>query len=54
MNVLSLRGGYISSNDESGLTFGIGVSQFNFTFDYAYTPYGIFDNVQRMTARFSF
>jgi hypothetical protein len=53
MNVLSLRAGYISNNDESGLTFGMGVSQFGFAFDYAYTPYGIFDNVQRMTARFS-
>jgi hypothetical protein len=53
MNVLSLRGGYISKNDESGFTFGVGVSQFGFSFDYAYTPYGIFDKVQRMTARFS-
>jgi len=53
MNVLSLRGGYISKNDESGFTFGVGISQFGFSFDYAYTPYGIFDKVQRMTARFS-
>jgi len=53
MNVLSLRGGYISKNDESGFTFGVGISQYGFAFDYAYTPYGIFDNVQRMTARFS-
>lgn len=51
MNVLALRGGYISNNDESGLSFGIGVSHYGVTFDYAYTPFGVFDKVQRMTAR---
>ncbi|MBN1561846.1 PorV/PorQ family protein [candidate division KSB1 bacterium] len=53
MNTLSLRSGYISNNDESGFSFGIGVSVIGFSFDYAYTPFGIFDTVQRMTARFS-
>ena len=53
MNMLSLRGGYISSNDESGFSFGIGISQYGFGFDYAYTPFGVFDKVQRFTARFS-
>jgi opacity protein-like surface antigen len=53
MGVLSLRGGYVSNNDESGLTFGIGVSYFGVTFDYAQTPFGVFDKVRCMTARFS-
>ncbi len=53
MNLLSLRGGYVSNNDENDVTYGIGISQFGFTFDYAYTPFGIFDKVHRMTARFS-
>jgi hypothetical protein len=53
MNIFSLRGGYISSNDESGFSFGVGISQFGFAFDYAYTPFGVFDKVQRFTARFS-
>lgn len=53
MNTLSLRSGYISNNDESGFSFGFGVSVIGLTIDYAYTPFGIFDNVQRMTARFS-
>ena len=53
LNVLSLRGGYVSNNDESGFSFGLGLSSFGLTFDYAYTPFGVFDNVQRMTARFS-
>jgi hypothetical protein len=53
MNVLSLRGGYISSNDESGFSFGLGVAYMGVGLDYAYTPFGLFDNVQRMTARFT-
>jgi hypothetical protein len=53
MNLLSLRGGYMSSNDENGLTFGMGVSYLGICLDYAYTPFGVFDNVQRMTVRFS-
>jgi len=53
LDALSLRGGYISNNYESGFSFGIGFSYFGLAFDYAYTPFGVFDNVQRMTARFS-
>jgi len=53
LNALSLRSGYVSNNDESGFSFGIGVSYFGLTFDYSYTPFGVFDKVQRMTARFS-
>lgn len=53
MEFFSIRGGYSSSNDENDFTFGLGVSKFGFTFDYAYTPFGVFDNVQRFTARFS-
>jgi hypothetical protein len=53
LNVLSLRGGYVSNTDESGFSFGVGLSYFGLTFDYAYTPFGVFDNVQRMTARFA-
>jgi len=60
MKVLSLRGGYIFGNSEDDVTFGLGlssggldISSFNFEFDYSYTPFGVFDNVQRFTARFS-
>jgi hypothetical protein len=53
MNILSLRTGYATNNDESGISMGIGVSKFGFAFDYAYTPFGVFGNIQRMTARFS-
>jgi hypothetical protein len=54
LNALSLRGGYSSNNyEQSGFSFGVGLSQFGFSFDYSYTPFGIFDKVQRFTARFS-
>jgi hypothetical protein len=53
MNAFSLRGGYANDNGGNGLSFGVGVSQFGFAFDYAYTPFGVFDKVQRMTTRFT-
>ncbi|MEM3373246.1 MAG: PorV/PorQ family protein [Candidatus Anstonellales archaeon] len=53
-NAFSLRGGYISNNFESGFTFGLGIARYGFAIDYAYTPFGVFDKVQRFTARFSF
>lgn len=53
MNLLSLRGGYVSNSDENGVSFGFGIQQFGLQLDYSYTPFGIFDNIQRMTARFS-
>ena len=53
MKMFSLRGGYISGNDENDVCFGVGVTQFGVELDYAYTPFGVFDNVQRFTARIS-
>lgn len=50
---LSLRLGYYSNVDERSFTYGIGLSEFGFKFDYAYVPFGIFNNVQRFTLRFS-
>jgi hypothetical protein len=52
-NTLSLRGGYISNNYESKFSFGVGISYSGATFDYCYTPFGLFGSVQRMTVRFS-
>jgi hypothetical protein len=55
MDLLCLRAGYASSNNqETGFSYGLGVSKFGFTIDYAYTPFGVFGSVQRMTARFSY
>jgi hypothetical protein len=54
LDMISLRGGYASSTDEgSGLSFGLGASKYGVSIDYAYSPFGIFNNVQRFTARFA-
>ncbi len=60
MKLIALRGGYITGEDEDGITFGLGVtssglgiSSANFAVDYAYTPYGVFNHVQRITVSFS-
>lgn len=53
LKTLSFRGGYVANNDEDGFSFGAGVSRAGFAIDYAYTPFGVFDKVQRFTARFS-
>jgi len=53
MKVLSLRGGYISGEDEDSFSMGLGVQYSGLEIDYAYTPYNVFDSVQRLTARIS-
>lgn len=53
LDMLSIRLGYVSNADENDLSYGVGFKQFGFMVDYAYTPFGVFDNVQRFTLRFS-
>ncbi|HVO73669.1 MAG TPA: PorV/PorQ family protein [Ignavibacteriaceae bacterium] len=60
LKIISLRGGYITGDSEDDVTFGLGISSsgmgisaLNFEIDYSYTPFGVFDNVQRFTARLS-
>jgi hypothetical protein len=53
MQLLSLRAGYVSGNDENSFTYGVGISSFGFEVDYAYTPFGVFNNVQQFTVRVS-
>jgi hypothetical protein len=53
MDMFALRGGYVSNNDQNDFTYGIGVAKYGFSFDYSYTPFGIFNNVQRITVRFA-
>jgi len=56
-DMLSLRAGYSSTNrlsDEgNGFSYGVGLSKLGLTIDYAYTPFGVFGNVQQLTVRFS-
>jgi hypothetical protein len=51
MKILALRGGYVIGNDEDDVSFGLGINYMGIAVDYAYTPFGVFDNVQRFTAR---
>jgi len=53
MELLSLRAGYVSGNDENSFTYGVGVSSFGLEIDYAYTPFGVFNSVQQFTVRVS-
>jgi hypothetical protein len=53
MNTLALRAGLATGQDENGATYGFGVQKFGLALDYAYTPFGVFDNVQRLTVRVS-
>jgi len=53
LNMLKLRMGYHLVSDEQKLAFGLGLEKFGIQFDYAYTPFGVFDNVQRISFRFA-
>jgi len=56
-NFLLIRSGYMFNYDQRGLTAGFGINKnlgrTHLSVDYAYTPFGIFDNVQRLTFRIS-
>jgi hypothetical protein len=57
MNLLAFRFGYMYNRDEEDITAGFGV-QTKFgdrmvALDYAYTPFGVFNNVQRLSFRLS-
>ncbi|WP_457566408.1 PorV/PorQ family protein [Caldithrix abyssi] len=55
---LALRMGYTTPTDEQGMSFGVGfsptVSGMNMVIDYAYTPFGIFNDVHRFSFNVSF
>ncbi|MBL7074835.1 PorV/PorQ family protein [candidate division KSB1 bacterium] len=53
MDMFALRAGYVSNQDEYGLTYGFGMQKFGLAINYAYTSFGVFDPVQRFTIRFS-
>jgi len=58
MNILSLRGGYSAPNDERGFSTGVGLKKdfggVNLGVDYAYTPFGVFNSVHRLSLNFAF
>ncbi|MDD5765034.1 MAG: PorV/PorQ family protein [Candidatus Marinimicrobia bacterium] len=53
INTFFLRGGYMLVADEQDFSLGFGLQKFGATIDYAYLPFGVFDNVQMFTLRFS-
>lgn len=53
MNTLALRAGYVTKQDDYGLTLGLGVHKFGISLDYSYTPHSVFNNIQRFSLRFS-
>ena len=58
MDMLVIRTGYLMNYDERDFSGGIGVQKtigpLSFGIDYAYTPFGVFDNVQRMSLYIAF
>lgn len=58
INTFSIRAGFVSPADEHNFSAGFGVKQniagMNMGLDYAYQPFGIFNNVHRFSFNFSF
>jgi len=55
LNPLALRAGFNSINDASrGITLGIGLNFPTFNFDYAYEPYGEFENSHKISMDYTF
>ncbi len=54
MNHFFLRGSYITNNSENEYNLGAGIAWYGVQFDYAFSPYGVFGDIQRLTVRFSY
>lgn len=58
VNTFSIRAGFVSPSDEQDFTAGFGIKRgfvgMNLGIDYAYQPFGIFDDVHRFSFNFSF
>lgn len=54
LKTFSLRGSYITENDENQFNFGVGVTTYGITFDYAYSPYGLLGNINRLSVRYAY
>lgn len=54
MDVLALRGGYASGQDNYGLSGGLGIRTRNIVLDYSYTPFELFNDIHRFSVQFEF
>jgi len=52
--MLYMRLGYMLVSDEAHVTIGGGLQKYGLGIDYAYVPFGVFDNVQMFTLHFGF
>lgn len=52
-NMFFLRCGYRNSEELQDVSYGFGVKIIGLNIDYAYTPFGVFDSIQRFTIGFS-
>ena len=53
LKTFALRAGYVTKQNDYGLTVGLGITKFGFAFDYSYTPHTIFDSIQRFSFSFA-
>ena len=54
MNMFFLRGGYVDNQSEYGVTAGFGIKTFGLAIDYSYTPFDVFNNINRISVKFSY
>ena len=54
LEIIKLRAGYKFGYDEEGIAFGAGINTANVKLDYAYSEFGIFDFVNRVSLGLSF
>ncbi len=53
-SILAVRFGYVTNQDDYSYSFGAGIQQFGFAFNYSYTPFNTFTDVNRFTIEFAF
>jgi len=53
LDMFTMRLGYKSNVDERNISYGFGIEKFGLNIDYSYTPFGVFNNVQRFTLKLS-
>jgi len=59
MDLISFRAGYSTPNDEREFSYGIGLKEQNgkdldISIDYSYTPFGVFNDVHRISLNFAY
>jgi len=53
-DMLAVRFGYVTNHDDYSYSFGAGIQKFGFAFNYSYTPFSTFTDVNRFSIEFAF